>query len=62
MSLPRQTITVFRDYKTAPDQCARALELLLKKSVSKAAEPTPEPDRCDGTKVKEDSASVILPD
>jgi hypothetical protein len=58
MSMPRQTITVFRDYKAAPDQCARALELLLRKPVSKA----PEPDGCDGTNmVKEDSVHVILP-
>jgi hypothetical protein len=37
--VPRQIVTVFRDYKAAPDECARALELLLRKAVSKAPEP-----------------------
>ncbi len=53
-------IIVSRDYKTSPDECARAIELLLKEPVSKAARPTPEPDGCDGTKSKEDSANGIL--
>lgn len=45
MSTSRQSITVSRDYKAAPDECARALELLLKQSVTKMAdEPAPEPD------------------
>jgi hypothetical protein len=30
-------IVVSRDYRPTPDACARALELLLKKSVSKEA-------------------------
>ena len=34
-----------RAYRPAPDDCARALEMLLRNSVStKAGEPTPEPD------------------
>ncbi len=55
-------ITVSREYRNSPDECTRAIELLLKESVNKAARPAPEPDGCDGTKSKEDSANVILPD
>ncbi len=54
-------IIVSREYKNSPDECARAIELLLKESVSKAARPALEPDGYDGTKSKEDSANVILP-
>ena len=62
MSTPRQSTTVSRDYRNSPDECARALKLLLKESVSKAAEPTPEPDGHDGTTtVQGDSANVTLP-
>ena len=59
MSRSKQ-ITVSREYKNSPDECARAIEMLLKASVSKAARPAPEPDGCDGTKSKEDSANGIL--
>jgi hypothetical protein len=38
---------VVRNYRAVPDDCARALQLLLKKPKSKAAEPTPEPDSRD---------------
>jgi hypothetical protein len=31
VSVPRQSITVSRDYRNSPDECVRALELLLKK-------------------------------
>jgi hypothetical protein len=55
-------IVVSREYKNSPDECARAISLLLKEPVSKAARPAPEPDSCDGTKSKEDSANGILPD
>jgi hypothetical protein len=55
-------IIVSREYKNSPEECARAIELLLKESASKAVRPAPEPDGCDGTKSKEDSANVILPD
>ena len=55
-------IIVSREYKNSPDDCAHAVELLLKEPISKAAKPAPEPDGCDGTKSKEDSANVILPD
>ena len=60
MSSSRQVI-VSRNYQATPDYCVQALELLLKKSVSKAVRPAPEPDGCDGTKSKEDSANAILP-
>ena len=57
MSTPRQSITVSRDYQNFPGECARALELLLKKPVIKAAEPAPEPDGRDDTKeLKNDGA------
>jgi hypothetical protein len=50
VSAPNKTV-VSRTYKPAPDECARALELLLKKSVSKkAAEPAPELDSHDDAK------------
>jgi hypothetical protein len=62
VSSSRRGAVVTRDYKNSPDDCARALELLLKKPVSKAVEPAPEPDGRDGTKVQEDSANGILPD
>jgi hypothetical protein len=35
------TPIVSREYRSTPDDCARALELLLEKSVSKAARPAP---------------------
>jgi hypothetical protein len=35
----RQAAIVTRDYRPAPDNCARALELLLKKSASKEGGP-----------------------
>ena len=48
MSTPKRSVVVTRDYRPAPDNCARALELLLKRSVSKkAAGPAPESDSCD---------------
>ena len=36
----RKQITVTRDYRHEPDDCARALELLLKESVRKEGGPT----------------------
>jgi hypothetical protein len=48
----RKQATVTRDYKYEAGDCIRALELLLKKPVNKAAKPAPEPDGCDGTKVR----------
>jgi hypothetical protein len=60
----RNTAVVAREYKAAPDYCARALELLLRWSVDKkAAGYTREPSGRDGTKVQGDSAGgFILPD
>jgi hypothetical protein len=52
---------VVREYRHSRDECVRALELLLNKSVGKAARPAPEPDGCDGTRIKGDSAGAILP-
>ena len=43
MSRPKQGIVVLRSYTPASDQCARALELLLKKSVKEGG-PTTAPD------------------
>ena len=37
MSGPKQATIVSRNYTPAPDDCARALEFLLKTSVSKKA-------------------------
>jgi hypothetical protein len=56
MSTPKRSVIVTRDYRPAPDNCAHALELLLKKSVRKnpAAGPS-ERGKHDGT-IKEDSA------
>jgi hypothetical protein len=42
-----QKVTVTREYRSSPDECTRAMELLLKKSVNKAARPAPEPDSPD---------------
>jgi hypothetical protein len=55
---------VVREYRHSRNECVRALELLLKKSVSTmAAERAPEPDGRDGTKLQRDSADgFILPD
>jgi hypothetical protein len=42
---------VVREYRRSHDECVRALELLLKKSLSNmAAEPAPEPDGDDEAK------------
>ena len=58
MSGSRQKVVVSRNYRAVPDECARALTLLLEKSVTKkAVEHTPEPDSLDGTTVKEDTAN-----
>jgi hypothetical protein len=44
VSAPRQSATVTRTYKRAPDDCARALAILLKAPVQKKADkPAPEP-------------------
>ena len=51
---------VVRAYRHAPDDCLRAIELLLKRPVTKAARPAPEPDDRDGTESEEDSANGII--
>jgi hypothetical protein len=61
MSNPRQNAIISRHYRNAPSYCAQALELLLKKPVSNmAAEPAPEPDGRDGTKLQGDSADAQI--
>jgi hypothetical protein len=61
MSGGRRNTVVVREYKIAPDYCAHALDLLLRWSVNKkAAEPAPEPDGRDGTKLQGDSADAQI--
>jgi hypothetical protein len=51
MSTPKRSIVVTRDYRPTPDNCARALALLLRKSLSKKADkPAPEPAGRDDAK------------
>jgi hypothetical protein len=58
----RKQIVVSRTYEPAPEDCSKALVLLLQAPVhNEAARPAPEPDRYDGTKVQGDSANGILP-
>ena len=62
MSGSRRKVLVSRDYRPAPDECTRALEMLLRNSVKTAEGPAPEPNGLDGTTVKEDTASApIIP-
>jgi hypothetical protein len=50
---------VVREYRHSRNECVRALELLLKKSVSEmAAEPAPEPDSCITTQI--DRGALVL--
>jgi hypothetical protein len=44
MTTPRRSIVVTRDYCPAPNDCARALGLVLKKPVSKEGGPETAPD------------------
>ena len=39
MSASKRSATVFREYKAVPDDCARALELLLRVSARKEGGP-----------------------
>ena len=55
MSPPKRTITVARAYSPQAEDCARALELLLKKPVSNEGSPSPATLGNDG-RVKGDSA------
>ena len=51
---------VYRDYKYAPDYCARAVELLLKNPLtSKKGGPDTAPDDAKG--LKNDRATDIIP-
>jgi hypothetical protein len=51
----RNTAVVSREYREAPDQCARALKLLLQKPVKQAAEQTPMPDGPDDVRKGQDA-------
>jgi hypothetical protein len=53
----KRSISVIRDYRESPDDCVRALALLLSQSVMKVADkPAPEPAGRDD--VKESNGSV----
>jgi hypothetical protein len=56
----KQTVTVSRSYRADPDYCIRALAMLVEKPVKEAAEPAPEPDGRDGTKLQGDSADAQI--
>jgi hypothetical protein len=58
MSGRRQNVVIARHYRNSPDDCARALELLLKKPGIKKGGPETASD--DGSKIKEDSADAII--
>jgi hypothetical protein len=61
MSASKESVNVSRSYEPVSEDCVKALALLLRVPVhNKAARPAPEPDGCDGTKSKEDSANGIL--
>jgi hypothetical protein len=50
---------VVREYRHARDECVRALELLLKKSVSNmAAERIPKPDSCNDAAIVRNTEGV----
>ena len=54
MTAPKNSVVVARAYRNSPDDCARALALLLKKPVTEGGPATSHPD--DGPKSKEDFA------
>jgi hypothetical protein len=54
----RQSIIVSRSYSPALDECARALELLLKKPIKKGG-PTTAPDDAEGLKNARTATSII---
>jgi hypothetical protein len=55
VSTPKQRISVTRTYRHEPDNCARALELLLKKSVNKMAAEPAQPDGRDDVRKGQDA-------
>jgi hypothetical protein len=57
MSGSRRGVVVSREYVPVPEDCARALALLLKKSASREGGPETAPDN--GTKSKEDFADAV---
>ena len=61
MSGSRRKAVVFRNYRPAPDNCARALILLLKKPLIKeVGRPAPEPTDRDAERNQSDGARTIL--
>lgn len=61
MSSTKQGAIVSRVYRPAPDECARALELLLKKPViEEVGRPAPEPTDHDAERNLSDGARTIL--
>jgi hypothetical protein len=54
MSARKPSITVTRTYRHEPDDCARALALLLKKPINKAAEP----DSCNDAAIVRNTEEV----
>ena len=62
MSAPKQGIVVSRSYVPDPNQCARALELLLKEAVSKKAARPGRPDDGKERSEHDSPARDIIPD
>jgi hypothetical protein len=60
MSARKQSAIVSRDYRPAPDYCAHALELLLKKPVKEGGPATAPEDAMKGS--RDDRARHILPE
>ena len=61
MSGSKRNVIVSREYKPAPDDCVRALELLLKKPViEEVGRPAPEPTDRDAERDQGDGATPIL--
>ena len=62
MGVHKRNVTVSREYKPTPDDCARALLLLLKKPViEEVSRPAPEPTNRDAERNQSDGATSILP-
>lgn len=51
VNMRKQGVTISRVYRTEPDECARALELLLKAFVSKGGGPVTAPDDRKGLEI-----------
>jgi hypothetical protein len=61
VSARKQRAIISREYRPVPDDCARALLLLLKKTViEEVGRPAPEPADRDGTEVQGGSADAFI--